>query len=177
MPRSPAQFWLLLEKSENSRISKGIDPYSDKTGRIYQYDSLVPNHKKLKAGDIVIVRKDDMLVGSGKVSSIRTYNKLKKHRRCPNCHGTDIRERTTKLPRWKCGKCAKEFQTPVETNARVTSYIASISAFATISHPPSVNSVKMCAYRSRNGIKSQFSILLLDPLRLRKILGGVVLPP
>jgi ribosomal protein L37AE/L43A len=176
MSRSSTQFWLLLEKSEDTRISKGIDPYNDKTGRIYQYDSLVPNHKRLNAGDIVIVRKDDMLVGCGKVSSIKTHTALKKHRRCPDCHGTDIRERTTKLPRWKCGKCAKEFKTPVETNARVTSYVASISAFATITDAPSVNSVKMCAYRSKDGIKSQLSILLLDPLRLRKILGRAILP-
>lgn len=38
------QFWLILEKSDETRVSQGIDGYRDVTGESYQYDSLVPNH-------------------------------------------------------------------------------------------------------------------------------------
>jgi hypothetical protein len=42
-----SNYWLLLEKSNETRISKGIDGYQDQTGESYQYDSLVPNHKNI----------------------------------------------------------------------------------------------------------------------------------
>ena len=41
------RYWLLLEKSDATRISKGIDGYRDVTGEVYHYDSLVPNHRQL----------------------------------------------------------------------------------------------------------------------------------
>ena len=37
---------LLLEKSDENKISSGIGSYSDTTGIKYNYDNLVPNHKK-----------------------------------------------------------------------------------------------------------------------------------
>ena len=35
---------LLLQKSDETRISLGIDAYNDITGKMYQYDDHVPNH-------------------------------------------------------------------------------------------------------------------------------------
>jgi hypothetical protein len=174
--KAKPNIWLLLEKGDHTRVSQGIDRYEDLTGKVYQYDSLVPNHTNLDVGDIAIIRKESVILGWGMIGSIKKSTKLKKHRRCPFCHSTDIRERITKAPRWKCGKCAKEFKTAIETNARVISYLASIANFVPIPQPPSVRSVKMCAYGSKDGIKSQLSMLLLDPLRIRKILGGVFAP-
>ena len=42
-----ANYWLILEKSDETWVSKGIDGYQDQTGESYHYDSLVPNHKNL----------------------------------------------------------------------------------------------------------------------------------
>ena len=64
------RYWLLLEKSDDTRISKGIDGYQDKTGESYHYDSLVPNHKQLGTDDYVVLRKENEILGIGRVSSI-----------------------------------------------------------------------------------------------------------
>ena len=63
-------YWLLLEKSDETRISKGIEGYQDKTGESYQYDSLVPNHKNLATGDFVVLRKENEILGIGKIADI-----------------------------------------------------------------------------------------------------------
>ena len=87
------RYWILLEKSDETRISKGIDGYQDKTGESYHYDSLVPNHKQLGPDDYVVLRKEDEILGVGRISSISQDTDAKIHRRCPECETTDIRER------------------------------------------------------------------------------------
>jgi len=116
-------YWLLLEKSDETRISKGIDGYQDQTGESYRYDSLVPNHKNLAGGDFVVLRKENEILGVGEIAGISEVNDAKIHRRCPECRSTDIRERTTKQPKWKCGKCAHEFSEPEESIVEVRSYV------------------------------------------------------
>ena len=165
------RYWLLLEKSDATRISKGIDGYPDVTGEVYHYDSLVPNHRQLQIGDFVVLRKEDDILGISRVGTIAATPVLKIHRRCPACSSTDIRERTTKQPRWKCGKCANEFGQPDETSAEVTSYAAALVDFGTLDVVPSVHDVKRCA-ASGDGITSQLSILELDPNAIRSLLEG-----
>lgn len=165
------RYWLLLEKSDETRISKGIDGYLDRTGEAYHYDSLVPNHKQLSRGDYVILRKENDILGVGRVDSIAEHSDKKSHRRCPGCRSTDIRERTTKIPRWKCGKCAEVFETPEETVVDVQAFAASIVEFTRLNSPPTVNQVKSCV-PDGNGIASQLSIMELDPERLRTLFEG-----
>lgn len=162
--------WLLFEKSEETRISKGIDKYQDKTGKIYSYDSFVPNHKNLSTNDFVILRKEDKIVGAGTIGNITKENSTKNHRRCINCQSTDIRERKTKIPKWKCGKCAFVFHSPNESLVDVNSYTATIEGFVKLDLPPTVNDVKRCA-QSGDGIKSQLSMLRLDPNKIQQLLG------
>ena len=59
------RYWLLLEKSDDTRVSKGIDRYFDKTGEVYNYDSMAPNHKQLASGDYVVLRKENKILGVG----------------------------------------------------------------------------------------------------------------
>jgi hypothetical protein len=165
------KWWLLLEKSDETRISKGIDAYRDETGRAYHYDSKVPNHKNLQPGDGVIIRKENEILGTGFIDSIAVSDAVKTHRRCPECNGTDVRERATLTPKWKCGKCAAEFSEPLETQTEVQSHVASISGFQGFANPPTVQQVKACAVGG-NGEKSQLSMIDLDPDRLVEVLGG-----
>lgn len=158
----PNKWWLLLEKSDETRISKGIDAYQDDTGRAYHYDSLVPNHRNLATGDVVLVRKEDEVIGWGVIGSIEATDGLKIHRRCPSCSGTDVRERKTKSPKWKCGKCAAEFMEPTETETPVRSYVATIDGFSLFDQQPDVRSVKRCAI-AEDGEKSQLSMIQLRP--------------
>lgn len=165
------KWWLLLEKSNETRISQGIDPYRDETGRSYHYDSKVPNHKNLRRGDGVIIRKDNEILGMGFIDAINVSDSVKAHRRCPNCSSTDVRERATLNPRWKCGKCADEFSEPLHTETQVKSHVATIGGFREFVTPPTVQQVKACAV-GVNGKKSQHSMIGLDPHRLSEVLGG-----
>ena len=173
---STERYWLLLEKSDETRISKGIDGYQDRTGESYHYDSLVPNHKNLKSGDFVVLRKEDEILGVGRISNIDVTDDAKIHRRCPECKSTDIRERSIKAPKWKCGKCAHEFAEPEETITDVRSYTASIEEFTRLNAPPSVRDVKLCA-TSGEGTSSQLSILQLDKGKISTLLEGVDVSP
>ena len=129
--------WLLLEKSEETRISKGIDKYKDETGKTYLYDSFVPNHKNLHADDFVVLRKENVIVGVGTNRHSAEEDSTKKHRRCVSCQSTDIRERKMRFPKWKCGKCAHEFHAPDESIVKVRSYTATIEGFVELDKPPS----------------------------------------
>ena len=156
-----SKLWLILEKSEETRVSSSIESYKDRTGEVYNYDSLVPNYKNVAKDDLVIIRKENKILGLGMIKTI-TSNKLEKnHKRCPNCNTTDIRIRKEKNPIWKCGKCKFEFQEPSETTTEVTNYSAEINGFNKFDLPPSVTQVKSCALNG-DGQKSQLSILQLD---------------
>ena len=163
-------YWLLLEKSNETRISKGIDGYKDSTGESYHYDSLVPNHRNVNTDDFVVIRKENEIIGVGTIGEILETDDTKIHRRCPVCISTDIRERWTKHPRFKCGKCAEEFSKPNETIKEVRSFVANIKNFTKLNSPPSVKAVKMCA---RNGVSSQLSMLRLDPSKVLTVFEGI----
>jgi transposase-like protein len=166
------RYWLLLEKSDETRISKGIDGYRDQTGEYYRYDSKVPNHKQLSAGDYVVLRKEDDILGLGRISVISQLPDTKIHRRCPECKSTDVRERLARVPRWKCGKCSVEFQNPNETITEVMTFQATIADFTKLNSPPAVKAVKSCAMNGL-GVNSQLSILELNPRRVTNLLEGV----
>jgi len=165
-------YWLLLEKSNETRVSKGIDAYRDATGESYHYDSLVPSHRNLATGDLVVVRKENEIIGVGTIGNISETADVKNHRRCPRCESTDIRERTTKQPKWKCGKCPEEFSEPKETEVEVRSFVAAINDFTRLNAPPSVRAAKMCA-ESGKGVSSQLSMLRLDPVKIQTLFEGV----
>jgi hypothetical protein len=102
-------YWLLLEKSDETRISKGIDGYRDATGELYHYDSFVPNHRSVSAGDFVVLRKEHEIIGIGTVDSIAEAADAKIHRRCPSCGSTDIRERASRHPNGSAANARKNF--------------------------------------------------------------------
>jgi len=166
------QCWLLLEKSDGNRISKGIDDYRDKMGESYNYDNFVPNHTKISSGDFVILRLDDHIVGIGRIGSICSRADVKQHRRCPGCKSTDIRERITLSPPFKCGKCSFDFSEPIQTYVPITAFQAKILDFSRLVNPPVVAEVKACALSER-GISSQFSMLALDAVKLRTLFEGL----
>jgi len=169
-------YWLLLEKSDETRVSKGIDGYRDVTGESYHYDSLVPNYKKIAKGDLIVLRKESEIIGVGTIRDISAATEHKSHRRCPKCWSTDIRERTTMLPRFRCGKCAYEFAEPKNSSSEVQSFVATIKDFTRLDAPPSVKAVKMCA-EGRDGLSSQLSMLRLNPAKVQTLFEGVNLSP
>lgn len=168
-----SKWWLLLEKSDETRVSQGIDAYRDETGRAYHYDSFVPKHRNLSVGDRVVIRKENAILGTGLIDDISVSDGIKTHRRCPDCGGTDVRARVRLIPKWKCGKCAAVFTEPTETQSQVRSFVAAIRGFQGLSDPPTVQQVKACAVGG-NGEKSQLSMIELDVDRLAAALGGAL---
>ena len=162
-------YWLILEKSDETRISKGIESYKDRTGEVYHYDSLVPNHKNIKIRDRVVLRKENNIIGIGTISKIEEFDSAKLHGRCPSCKSTDTRERKLKNPKWKCGKCALEFDGPDETIANIKAYQAEISNYSELPNPPEVMIVKACAEKG-DGVKSQLSIMKLDVEKITSLI-------
>lgn len=165
-------YWLLLEKSDDTRVSKGIDSYLDKTGEVYKFDSYVPNHKQITLGDYAILRRNNRILGFGLISAIDIEDTQKIHRRCPKCQSTDSRERRTKHPKWKCGKCAFEFSMPVETIIDVKSYTAYFSSFVKFNISPKVDEIKECA-ETGNGKLSQLSMIKLNKDKIKIVLSDL----
>ena len=166
---SKNNIFLFLEKSDNTRVSKGINGYSDKTGKEYKYDNLVPNYKKVKMNDLAIIRKENKIIGITKVEKITESESTKEHNRCPTCKKTDIRKRKSRQPKYKCGKCSEEFNIPDTTEKVVTSFTAYLSEYLPLENAPSVKDVKKCAIGG-NGAKSRLSILPLDPVKILKLM-------
>lgn len=164
------KIWLILEKSDETRVSSSIESYRDRTGKIYNYDSLVPNYKNLGLGDFIIIRKENDILGLGRISVIKSSDSVKTHKRCPHCSTTDIRTRKNKKPKWKCGQCKTEFTTPIESEINVTKYTADIIDFNKFDLAPSVTQVKSCALNG-DGLKSQISIMELDLRRIMTLLS------
>jgi len=166
--------WLLFEKSEETRVSQGFSLYGDKTGVCYRFDSLVPNFKRIKSGDFVVLRKENEIIGTAFVGAIYQENGLKAHRRCPipGCGSTDIRLRKNLLPKFRCGKaaCGAAFDAPLETSVEVTLFEAEIINYSPLDHTLSVASVKTCS-TTKKGPQSQLSILQLDRSKLEKIMN------
>jgi len=163
-------FWLLLEKSDETLVSNSRDSYNDITGKIYNYDSNVANHLRLSSHDIAFIRKENTLVGYGVVGEIIQRPGEKILRRCPSCSDTDIRTRTTRLPKWKCGQCKYEFTNPTGTVCSVILYSAAIESFTKISNPPGINNVKECSDYSQ-GSKIQNAIFLLNKNKISNLLN------
>ena len=166
-------YWLLLEKSYETRVSKGSDGYKDSTGQFYHYDSLVPNFKNIKTGDSAVFRVENKIIGIGTIGDIKQTPEIKQLRRCPFCDATDIRERLHKSPKYKCGKktCAKEFTEPKLTQKSVQSFVAKIENFTRLNSSPEVKSVKQCAENSVES--SQLSMIRLNGPKLKTLFEGI----
>ena len=168
------RYWLFLEKSEETRVSQGIDGYMDKTGKEYNYDNFVPNHRKITVGDVAVIRKENSIIGFGAIGDIIESKGEKVHRRCPHCNKTDIRQRINLIPKWKCGRCTHTFVEPIITIADAMLYCAKFESFSYFENSPNYMIIKNCSSKGI-GTNSQNSMLQLNPLKLQKVIGDVEL--
>jgi len=164
-----SKLWLILEKSDETRVYGGKGGYDDNTGKKYNYDNLVPNHKNIKTGDVVIIRKENVIIGFGMIENISKEQIKKDQYRCPECDRTSIKQRKKRIDKFKCGNCKLEFNNPKKNEITVTAYSASIINFFTIPKPPSVADLKRCAVTG-DGTKSQLSMMQLDLNRAKELI-------
>lgn len=122
------QLWLLLTYGDE-RSYRGNAGYDDHAGEAYRYDSKVQNHKSVSIGDVVILvgrgaRRVHEIQGVGHIDRIVAEEGTKTISRCPSCHRSQLHERTTLHPRFRC-KVGHVFDDPLGTREPVTLYTAS----------------------------------------------------
>lgn len=117
--------WVFVMKSDDERSWAANLGYDDSAGVYYSYDSNVGNSRRVKTGDLIVVRQDDYVAGWGFIEHIEvTENAKKEIRRCPNCAKTNISFRKTMNPAFKCSSCKTEFSQPVSKLEPVTAFRA-----------------------------------------------------
>ncbi len=102
----------------------GNSGYDDQADVFYSWDSTVKNHAEIAVGDRVAIWDKVRLLGVSVVEEIETKDATKVRSRCPSCSRTNIGERTTKTPRYKCQKCGSEFDEPTLDPVKVKEYKA-----------------------------------------------------
>ncbi|MZE79356.1 HNH endonuclease [Streptomyces xinghaiensis] len=109
----------------DERQFQGNDGYEDVAEESYSYDSTVGNYRRVKPGDLVVVRNSYEALGVGYIEELETVPDQEKLRsRCPACRSTNFKERTTEKPRFRCSQCGTKFGQPKEELIRVTTFRA-----------------------------------------------------
>ena len=164
-----ARAWALIVITGRRQYG-GNTGYEDDLSEVYRYDSDVANSRKLSAGDVVLLRDRNRLLGVARVEQVSSRQGSKQRFRCPMCGITAIKERKTKPLSWRCNK-SHEFDGPVEETVTVTLYEAHFQA--TFQPPPvdiQTTEIKKAALRPSD----QISIEELDPDRLMLAFGSQV---
>ncbi len=114
--------WLLLA-IEGKRQHGGNDGYADVPGKIYRFDSFVPNARHINAGDIAIFRDRTGAFGFASVHQVNSTDGEKTLLRCPDCNVIQIKERTTVTPKYRC-RSGHLFDTPTAEVRKCKQYEA-----------------------------------------------------
>ncbi|HEY9823975.1 MAG TPA: HNH endonuclease [Stenomitos sp.] len=122
IPNKGLRAWLLLVYGEEQTYG-GHSGYNDIIQEVYRYDNFVPNHKNISEGDLVILRDQKGLLGLARIVSIEMNNGFKQRNRCPVCNTTNLDQRTTKSPIFRCAK-GHEFDRPIEKEEPCVNYSA-----------------------------------------------------
>ena len=118
-------FWHLLTLSDEERQHAGNTGYDDDLQRLYRWDSTVSNSKRLRSGDIAVLRSKAQLLGVARIQRIEQEMGTKTRNRCPSCGNTGLKRRKEKTPRYKCDAkgCLTEFDDPKAEQIEVTQYV------------------------------------------------------
>jgi putative restriction endonuclease len=111
---------------EGSRQYGGNTGYNDDPVSIYRYDSSVPNHLQVKAGDVAVIRTGKAVLGIAEITKILKSQKTKERQRCPECGIVNIKERKAVAPRWRC-RNGHVFDTQTAEHVHVTAFEAHYS--------------------------------------------------
>jgi hypothetical protein len=163
--------WLLLSDYDN-RTFAGNDGYKDEVDRLYRWDSTVPNHAAIAAGDIAVIWDKRQLIGMSRIETILTGLETKNRYRCPSCASTKIKRRTSKIPDYACGNpsCKTEFDLPAVEEIGVTTYQAE---YGELWCPlPGQLSAPQCRQLATRP-KSQHSMRLIDMGKLLALLQQI----
>lgn len=119
-----ARAWSFLTIDEGRRQFTGNLGYDDVLERYYSFDSTVPNHGRVEAGDLAVLRDNAFILGYGWIDEVKVWSASKPQFRCPTCGKAGFKARRNVVPRYRCGHCRTDFDTPVERDVDVTVFRA-----------------------------------------------------
>lgn len=98
--------FLALSKSPGNVSWAGNDGYSEIPTRYYTFDSKVANSRYLVPGVLIIVRRDDLLLGIGRIHTLDSTVTQKIARKCPTCSTQTLDRRKND---YRCTTCKLTF--------------------------------------------------------------------
>ena len=101
--------WLLraLPDEENRRSEAGL-VYDDDLEHRYSFSNRVPNYKRVKPGDLVLLRDNSLLLGAAVIEQIRLEARVHEVYRCPRCSSSRLVYRKREKD-WRCdGQCVRQ---------------------------------------------------------------------
>ncbi|MFD5179766.1 HNH endonuclease [Nocardia sp. NPDC058379] len=115
--------WLVMSKSDYRRLGGG-SKYDDDPASHYSWDSTVPNHLNVRAGDVILLWNEVESLGASVIERIDTGNAVKRRGRCINaeCRTTNYEPRKTLRPTYRCYECGATFDDPVFEDVDVITY-------------------------------------------------------
>lgn len=141
--------WLLLTFGDERQYA-GNQGYEDDPALVYRYDSFVPNHRQLVAGDAVVLKAPDRTLGCARIERIDEHDGTKERQRCPECKTTAIKTRRTARPLYRCD-AKHEFDVPIVETVECRKYAAHFGdSFVPIAGEVDVSALRS-ACRNYNG--------------------------
>ncbi len=107
-PGEPPTAWLLIALDDEERQHAGNVGYEDDVEHVYAFDSMVPNSRQIRQGDLAVLRSTELL-GLARIARLESGPGTKKLRRCPECGKTSLKPRKTLTPRYRCDSCKATF--------------------------------------------------------------------
>ena len=98
--------FLALSKSPGNVSWAGNDGYSEIPTRYYAFDSKVANSRYLVPGVFIVVRRDDLLLGIGRIHTLDSTVTAKIARKCPTCSTQSLDRRKSD---YRCTTCKGTF--------------------------------------------------------------------
>ncbi len=166
----PESAWLCLTKPVDDYVVER-DGYGDVLGESYSWDNTVPNHSKLKSGDIIAIWDGKILLGVSRIERVTIHDGMKMRRRCPieSCGLTDVRHRANKSPAYICAKCKQEFNAPALEEISLSIYTADYGAGWTMTSGIGAPACRELAH----SVKSQHSLRSAKPDLLRSMINSL----
>lgn len=119
---STRRAWLLLALSPGDRQHAGNEGYDDAPAALYRYDSLVPNSRQLRPGDLVVLRDRERMLGYASIDQIDRLAGKKRLLKCPTCGRTRLRRRAG--GEYRCSSCKGVTSAPNSIEVDVDHYTA-----------------------------------------------------
>lgn len=163
-----AHAWLFLAAGDD-RQHAGNRGYDDQPDTHYSWDSTVPNHANPHVGDRIALWDKRVLLGMSVIDRIDSTSGLKTLNRCPSGGSASMKERKRSKPRFRCSRCASEFEMPAMVERAVTVYRSSHEAgFTDLRGELDASTLRDCCHSP----KSQLSLRPLNWARFLAELGN-----